>query len=157
MRLKIRCDWTGEPPGELTVIATLGNLEAVKAFSMAPASDAKARPGLNGVTMPIAPVKRKTGTIGPRLKKSIGCLAKEMGTQEVGGCGAGFACLAPNRGRRLDITFVAAAAGLLSRRRFARARGHLPRARRHRPRAESCAPCRAKRGRPATARVLGYP
>jgi hypothetical protein len=75
MRLKIKCDCTGEPPGELMVIATLGNFEALKAFSMAPASDAKASPGRSGVTMPIAPVKRRTGTIGPRLKKSIGCLA----------------------------------------------------------------------------------
>src|SRR6476660_9683808 len=75
IRLKIKCDCTGEPPGELTTTATLGSLEALKAFSMAPANDARESPGRNGVTMPIAPVKRRTGTIGPRLKNSIDCLA----------------------------------------------------------------------------------
>src|SRR5215475_7059951 len=72
MRLKIRCDCTGEPPGELTVIATVGSFEALNAFSMAPATAARARPGRRGVTMPIGPVKRSTGTMGPRLKKRIG-------------------------------------------------------------------------------------
>ena len=35
---------------------------------------ARARPGRSGVTMPIGPEKRSTGTTGPRLKKSIGAV-----------------------------------------------------------------------------------
>jgi hypothetical protein len=27
IRLKMRCDWTGDPPGEFTTIATVGSLE----------------------------------------------------------------------------------------------------------------------------------
>jgi hypothetical protein len=71
MRLKMRCDCTGDPPGELITTATLGSLERLKAFSIGPATDAIASPGRNGVTMPMGPVKRSTGTTGLRLKKSI--------------------------------------------------------------------------------------
>src|SRR5438477_4425849 len=67
----MRCDWTGEPPGEFTTIATVGNLEKLKAFSIGPATEASASPGRKGVTMPIGPVNRSTGTTGPRLKKRI--------------------------------------------------------------------------------------
>src|SRR5262245_41888784 len=73
MRLKIRLDCTGEPPGELTIIATVGSFESENAFSIAPATELKARPGRKGVAMPIGPEKRSTGTTGPRLKKRIGC------------------------------------------------------------------------------------
>ncbi len=72
MRLKMRCDWTGDPPGEFTTIATVGNLEKLKALSIGPATEASASPGRKGVTMPIGPVNRSTGTTGPRLKKRIG-------------------------------------------------------------------------------------
>src|SRR4051794_10150911 len=72
MRLKMRWDWTGDPPGELITIATLGSLEKLKALSIGPATDASASPGRRGVTMPIGPVKRSTGTTGPRLKRRIG-------------------------------------------------------------------------------------
>src|ERR1700704_2227803 len=72
MRLKMRCDWTGDPPGEFTTIATVGSLETLNALSIGPATEASARPGRKGVTMPIGPEKRSTGTTGPRLKKRIG-------------------------------------------------------------------------------------
>src|SRR5262245_31255797 len=72
MRLQMRCDCTGEPPGELTTTATVGSLDRLDAFSIGPATDARPRPGRSGVTIPIGPAKRSTGTTGPRLKKRIG-------------------------------------------------------------------------------------
>src|SRR4051812_17751839 len=72
MRLKIRCDCTGDPPGELTTTATVGSLENAKAFSIGPATAPIESPGRSGVTMPMGPVKRSTGTTGPRLKRRIG-------------------------------------------------------------------------------------
>ena len=71
MRLKIRCDCTGEPPGELITTATVGSLDRAKAFSIGPATVDSDKPGRSGVTMPIGPEKRSTGTTGPRLKKRI--------------------------------------------------------------------------------------
>src|SRR5689334_2970145 len=71
MRLKMRWDCTGDPPGELITTATLGSLERLKAFSRGPATDARASPGRNGVAMPMGPEKRSTGTTGLRLKKSM--------------------------------------------------------------------------------------
>src|SRR5258706_1354341 len=71
MRLKMRFDCTGEPPGELMTIATLGSFDIVKARSMAPAAVASERPGRSGVAMPIGPDRRKTGTTGRRLKNHI--------------------------------------------------------------------------------------
>src|SRR5262245_54580652 len=72
MRLKMRCDCTGDPPGELTTTATVGSFDRAKAFSIGPATEASASPGRSGVTTPIGPVNRSTGTTGPRLKNSIG-------------------------------------------------------------------------------------
>src|SRR4051812_25453691 len=67
----MRCDCTGDPPGEFTTTATVGNLEKLKAFSMGPATEARARPGRKGVAMPMGPENRSTGTTGPRLKRRI--------------------------------------------------------------------------------------
>ena len=53
MRLKIRCDCTGEPPGELMTTATVGSFDSAKAFSIGPATEASASPGRNGVAMPM--------------------------------------------------------------------------------------------------------
>src|SRR5262245_16282445 len=72
MREKIKCDCTGEPPGEFTTTAMVGRRERLKARSKGPATDASASPGRNGVAMPIGPEKRSTGTTGPRLKNSMG-------------------------------------------------------------------------------------
>src|SRR5687768_10631285 len=71
MRRKMRLDCTGEPPGELTVTATEGVLARPNAFSSGPARAAIERPGRSGVTMPIAPEMRSTGTTGPRSKNHI--------------------------------------------------------------------------------------
>jgi hypothetical protein len=64
----MRLDCTGEPPGELTITATDGVFDNLKAFSIAPAQAPIERPGRKGVAMPIGPVKRSTGTTGPLLK-----------------------------------------------------------------------------------------
>src|SRR5262245_45772307 len=71
MRLKIRCDCTGDPPGELMETATVGSLERLNAFSIGPAKEAIASPGRSGVTMPIGPDRRSTGTTGLRSKNSM--------------------------------------------------------------------------------------
>src|SRR5262245_20696645 len=70
-RVKIRCDCTGEPPGELMTTATVGSFEKLNAFSMAPATDASAKPGRSGVAMPMGPEKRNTGTVGLRRNRPI--------------------------------------------------------------------------------------
>src|SRR5438552_1833163 len=67
----MRCDCTGEPPGELITTATVGSLEMLNARSIGPASAARARPGRRGVAMPMSPLKRSTGTMGPRLNNDI--------------------------------------------------------------------------------------
>ena len=90
MRLKMRCDCTGEPPGEFTTTATVGSLEKLKALSIGPATEASASPGRSGVAMPIGPEKRSTGTTGPRLKKRIGePLRRPVGADDM-------ACRRPN-------------------------------------------------------------
>ena len=67
----MRCDCTGDPPGELMQMATDGALESVKAFSMAAAAVAIDKPGRKGVAMPIGPEKRSTGTTGLRENNPI--------------------------------------------------------------------------------------
>src|SRR5215813_8094382 len=79
MRLKIRCDCTAEPPGEFTTTATVGSFDRPNALLIGSATEARARPGRSGVTMPIGPMKCSTGTTGPRLKKSIPAVL--VGTQ----------------------------------------------------------------------------
>jgi hypothetical protein len=52
----------------LTITATAGTFDKAKAFSIGPASEAMESPGRSGVTMPIGPESRRTGTTGPKLK-----------------------------------------------------------------------------------------
>jgi hypothetical protein len=75
----MRLDWTGEPPGELTITATDGVFDILNAFSIAPAQTPIERPGRSGVAMPIGPEKRSTGTTGPLLKGHMHAnLAREV-------------------------------------------------------------------------------
>jgi hypothetical protein len=67
MRLKIRLDCTGEPPGELIWIAMVGSLDRLNARSRAAAVVASDKPGRNGVAMPMGPANRSTGTMSLRL------------------------------------------------------------------------------------------
>jgi hypothetical protein len=60
-------------------IATVGNYDIEKAFSIGPATELSARPGRSGVAIPIGPEKRSTGTTGPRLKKRIGWVLAARG------------------------------------------------------------------------------
>lgn len=67
----MRLDCTAEPPGELMTTATEGSFDISKARSIAVAHEAIASPGRSGVTRPIGPSKRSTGTTGPRLKNHM--------------------------------------------------------------------------------------
>jgi hypothetical protein len=67
----MRLDCTAEPPGELTTTATVGSFDNSKAFAIAAAAAAIDSPGLSGVTMPMGPEKRSTGTTGPRPKNHM--------------------------------------------------------------------------------------
>jgi hypothetical protein len=71
MRLKIKFDCTGEPPGEFTTTATLGSFDRLNAFSSPGATVLIESPGLSGVANPIGPENRTTGTTGRRLKNHI--------------------------------------------------------------------------------------
>jgi hypothetical protein len=66
----MRLDCTAEPPGELMTMATVGSFDSSKAFSMAPAHCAIDKPGRSGVTRPMGPEKRSTGTTGPPKPKN---------------------------------------------------------------------------------------
>src|SRR4029079_17451355 len=66
----MRCDCTGEPPGELMTIAIALAFFTAKARSRSFAVVASVMPGESGVENPIAPVRRTTGTVGvPRRKR----------------------------------------------------------------------------------------
>ena len=79
MRLKMRLDCTGEPPGEFTTTATVGSFDRLNAFSIGPATEASPSPGRSGVAMPMGPVKRRTGTVGVRRNKPMGVLDAATG------------------------------------------------------------------------------
>ena len=70
MRRWIRCDCTGEPPGELIRSATALARRVVNAFSSGRATLASERPGRSGAESPIAPDRRTTGTTAapPRMR-----------------------------------------------------------------------------------------
>ena len=72
MRRKIRCDCDGEPPGELMISATARALRTEKARSSERATVDSMMPGLSGVTTPITPDKRTTGTAGMSGRKRAG-------------------------------------------------------------------------------------
>jgi hypothetical protein len=67
----MRLDCTAEPPGEFTMTATEGSFDMVKAFSIAVAYWASESPGRSGVTNPMGPEKRRTGTTGRRLNNHM--------------------------------------------------------------------------------------
>ena len=69
MRLAISRDWTGEPPGELTTMATAGAALTAKARFSSGATDAMlSRPGRGSDAM--TPCSRTTGMTGPPPPKS---------------------------------------------------------------------------------------
>src|SRR3954447_348496 len=71
MRRKICRDCTGEPPGELITSATALALRVAKARSSILATPPSVMPGRNGVTAPITPASRTTGTIAaPRRQRA---------------------------------------------------------------------------------------
>ena len=72
MRRWIRCDCTGEPPGELISSATALARRVVNAFSSGRATLASVRPGRSGVERPIAPDSRTTGTTAPPPRMRFG-------------------------------------------------------------------------------------
>ena len=72
MRRKIRCDCEGEPPGELMISATARALRTEKARSSALATVDNSRPGRSGVTTPMTPASRTTGTTGMSRRKRAG-------------------------------------------------------------------------------------
>ena len=55
MKSWIRCDWTGEPPGEFIDIATAGAFFIENAFLIVSSWLAKSMPCLNLPTFPITP------------------------------------------------------------------------------------------------------
>ena len=59
----IRCDWTGEPPGELFEIATAGDFFSEKAFVIISSCPEKSIPCLNFPTLPITPESFTSGII----------------------------------------------------------------------------------------------
>ena len=64
IRLKIRCDWAGDPPGELTMSATALRSFREKARSSIAAVPAIESPARSGREAPIAPDRRTTETRG---------------------------------------------------------------------------------------------
>src|SRR6516225_3698939 len=72
IRWNSRCDWTGEPPGELITSATARALRIAKARSSGRATWASVRPGRNGVEKPITPESLTTGTTGMSPRKRFG-------------------------------------------------------------------------------------
>ena len=64
MRRKIRCDCAADPPGELMTIATAAASRVAKARSSAGATAAIESPCRSGITAPITPDSRTTGTAG---------------------------------------------------------------------------------------------
>ena len=52
----IKCDWTGDPPGELIEMATAGAFLIEKAFLIISSCPAKSMPCLNFPTFPITPL-----------------------------------------------------------------------------------------------------
>jgi hypothetical protein len=64
MRLKIRCDWAADPPGELMTSATAFAPDTENARSSSGATLDMASPCLNGTTAPMAPERRTTGMMG---------------------------------------------------------------------------------------------
>src|SRR5262245_33827543 len=70
MRWKISRDCTADPPGELTTMAT-APLAMAKARSSGPATLVIDRPGRSGVTAPMTPDRRTTGTTGPLLNRRL--------------------------------------------------------------------------------------
>ena len=63
MRLKIRCDCTGEPPGELTISATAGAFIA-NAFLSSGATEDSVRPDWKRDSLPMVPASLTTGISG---------------------------------------------------------------------------------------------
>ena len=72
MRRWIRCDCTGEPPGELIASATAFAPRVVKAFSSGRAVLASVSPGRSGVESPIVPESRTTGTTALPPRRRLG-------------------------------------------------------------------------------------
>ena len=64
----MRCDWTGDPPGEFIEIATAKAFLIEKAFSMISCRPVKFNPCLNFPTDPITPDNLIWGTIFYFLK-----------------------------------------------------------------------------------------
>ena len=59
----MRCDWTGDPPGEFIVIATQGAFFTEKAFEIISSWPEKSIPCLNLPTFPITPLSLICGII----------------------------------------------------------------------------------------------
>ena len=78
MRVKIRCDCTGEPPGELIRSATAFALRSAKARSSGRATIASVSPGRSGVEKPMTPDSRTTGTTGMSLRNRAGSSEREI-------------------------------------------------------------------------------
>ena len=72
MRAWIRADWTGEPPGELMLIATAAMPLRAKARSRTPFDDLKVMAGRKGEPMPMAPLSATWLTTGTDLRKRKG-------------------------------------------------------------------------------------
>ena len=72
MRLKMRCDWDGEPPGELMIKATARAWGIAKARSNDLAMVESSNPGRSGVTTPMTPARRTTGTTGMSVRNRRG-------------------------------------------------------------------------------------
>src|SRR5215510_8995956 len=68
----MKCDCTGEPPGELMSSATARALRTENARSSWRAIDASMRPGRRGLDTPMTPASRTTGTIGISLRSRRG-------------------------------------------------------------------------------------
>ena len=73
MRLKIRCDCTGDPPGELITIATVGSLDSAKAFSIGPATELMASPGRKGRRHADGPREAQHRNNGGAIEKQHWC------------------------------------------------------------------------------------
>ena len=63
MKSWIKCDCTGEPPGELIEIATAGAFLIEKAFLIISSCPAKSIPCLNLPTFPMTPLSLMCGII----------------------------------------------------------------------------------------------
>ena len=69
MKSWIKCDCTGEPPGELIEMATAGVFLIEKAFLIISSCPAKSMPCLNFPTLPITPFNLMWGMIFFFFKK----------------------------------------------------------------------------------------